>query len=190
MTQHKTSYAVIDIYHITSPAVALEMVVSQTFRSHYNFRSYDGGMNFCGVLGRVPNTQPVGSGARLHCKWDGLVSEPLSPESYDYHTPNVLFDFNGSGEYCRNNDPRYFLPYGSMIQVSGVECDPSALHDYYLSRSPFFRKSMYRFRSKEYQCAELQSLLDYYNEQCAAGGVKLEIQRGPPTFTRGGGFFG
>lgn len=71
-------------------------------------------MNLLGVLGETSNTCPLERGAELICTWTGLVSDPVRYDEYGVHTPNVLFDFNGSGPHHSNNDPRYFLPIGSQ----------------------------------------------------------------------------
>lgn len=116
MTRYATFIRSINLRRITSPSIALEVIASGVFRSLNDVAPYDGGMNFFGVLGKTPNTQPK-KGARMHCKWYGPVSIPLPYGSHDYHAPNVLFDFNGSGQHYQDNDPRYFLPYGSTIQL-------------------------------------------------------------------------
>jgi hypothetical protein len=100
------------IIHITSPDRALNIINLGCYLTKNNPGHYDAGMNFLGVLGEYPNTQPT-RGAKIHCEWNGAVSAPLEYDSYNYHDPNVLFDFNGSGNHFPNNDPRYFLPYGS-----------------------------------------------------------------------------
>lgn len=64
----------------------------------------------------------------MHCTWNGKVSIPLRYDVHEHDTPNVLFDFNGSGDHFPNNDPRYFLPYGSEnLKIDIVECDSSTL---------------------------------------------------------------
>lgn len=189
MTRHATYQRSVDLVHITSPEVGMEMIASGAYRSFNNFGHYDGGMNFCGVLGQVPNTHPKGQGARLHCKWDGPVSVPLPPAAYDYHTPNVLFDFNGSGQHYQNKDPRYFLPYGSAVQVLKLECDPMQLEDYYLSRSRWWKKVRFKYGSTAYRRKQLQSLLDYCNQKCAEGFVHIRVERGHPTVSDCGEFF-
>lgn len=102
----------INLVHITSPDRALNIIHSRSYFSKKSSKSYDAGMNFLGVLGEYANTQPI-RGAKIHCEWKGAVSKPLPYTAYDCHTPNVLFDFNGSGVHFTNNDPRYFLPYNS-----------------------------------------------------------------------------
>lgn len=100
--------------HITSPARALNIISTGYYLTKNNPGHYDAGMNFLGILGEYSNTQPT-RGARIHCEWNGKVSNPLRYDAAanSYHQPNVLFDFNGSDNHFPNNDPRYFLPYGS-----------------------------------------------------------------------------
>lgn len=107
MNHHTTN-----IIHITSPENALAIVSDKAYSTHENLGHYDAGMNFLGVLGEYDNTQPT-RGARIYCEWLGRVSSPLPHDELNHHTPDILFDFNGSGNHHPNNDPRYFLPYGS-----------------------------------------------------------------------------
>lgn len=117
----------IKLTHTTSLHVALKIVSKREYRTNNNDRHYDAGMNFLGVLGEYHNTQPT-RGAKLHCEWNGKYSSPLKPDAYKYHTPNELFDFNGSGKHFPNNDPRYFLPYGSQNLVV-VKIEPENNYD-------------------------------------------------------------
>lgn len=116
----------IKLIHITSPENALSMISEGAYCTGNNPGHYDAGMNFLGVLGEYKNTQPKKRGALVHCEWHGKVSAPFSYDQYNYHTPDILFDFNGSGLHYRNNDPRYFLPYGSSgLIVKEVELEKS-----------------------------------------------------------------
>ncbi|MFV7511485.1 hypothetical protein ACNPM2_03720 [Stenotrophomonas geniculata] len=188
MTSHKTYIGSKSIYHICNARAAAEMIITGSYRS--NKIGYDGGMNFCGVLGPVGNTWPRGRGARLHCKWEGLISVPLPYEAHDYSTPNVLYDFNGSGNHHQNNDPRWFLPYGSTVVITGLECEPERLEEYYLQRSGLIRSWKYRLASPQKRLDYLKSFHEFLNKQCGEGGKKLRIEKGDPTFSNGGDFFG
>jgi hypothetical protein len=107
----------INLIRITSPILALKIFKDKAYFQSHPQGHYDAGMNFLGVLGQNSNTQPTKVGAKVYFEWDNSkpnsVSPPLPPSVTSHHTPNVLFDFNGSGEHETNNDPRYFLPYGS-----------------------------------------------------------------------------
>lgn len=190
MTSHKTHHGSVAIYHECNPGSAAEMIITGVFRTFNNVGGYDGGMNFCGVLGLVPNTQPVGEGAKLHCLWIGPISESLPPASYNYSTPNILYDFNGSGNHYQNNDPRWFLPYGSVIVIKGIECNPSALEVYYLSHSKWLWRSMYKISNPAKRKRLLQEFYDHLNDLCSAERRTLRIERGHPTRSNGGEFFG
>tara|TARA_R110001583_G_scaffold30529_1_gene105523 strand:+ start:1022 stop:1549 length:528 start_codon:yes stop_codon:yes gene_type:complete len=112
-----------DLIHITSPERALNIISKGAYITDNNPGHYDAGMNFLGVLGEYPNTQPT-RGAKVHFKWHGKVSNPLPYDAYKYHDPNILFDFNGSGHHHPNNDPRYFLPYQSTgLVVKKIELE-------------------------------------------------------------------
>lgn len=102
-----------DIIHITSPENALSIIIKKAYTTYNNPGHYDAGMNFLGILGEHNNTHPTSRGSKIHCEWLGKVSCPLPYNATSYHTPNILFDFNGSGYHYPNNDPRYFLPYDS-----------------------------------------------------------------------------
>jgi len=110
--------------HITSPENALSIIYRKAYLTENNTGHYDAGMNFLGTLGEYKNTQPKKRGSKIHCEWHGITSQPLPFDSYNYHTPNILFDFNGSGNHHPNNDPRYFLPYGSTgLIVKKIELE-------------------------------------------------------------------
>lgn len=111
------------LIHITGPYSALRIMSQRAYASKKNYGSYDAGMNFLGILGEYENTQPK-RGVRIHCEWKGAVSSPLQHDEFNCHTPNTLFDFNGSGNHFPNNDPRYFLPYGSSgLIINKIELE-------------------------------------------------------------------
>lgn len=78
-----------------------------------SLNGYDGGMNFLGVLGEVPNHQLHDRDVVISCEWSGKISPPLHHEAGRPYEPNILYDYNGSGFHFPNNDPRYILPIGS-----------------------------------------------------------------------------
>lgn len=43
----------------------------------------------------------------------GEISEPRDTYDIAGMKPNILYDFNGSGQHFDNPDPRYLLPVGS-----------------------------------------------------------------------------
>ena len=54
-----------DLIHITSPERALNIISKGAYITDNNPGHYDAGMNFLGVLGEYPNTQPT-RGAKVH----------------------------------------------------------------------------------------------------------------------------
>jgi len=144
---------------------------------------YDAGMNFLGVLGEYANTQPT-RGSKIYLKWHGKVSDPLPYYSYNYHTPNILFDFNGSGNHYPNNDPRYFLPYGSTgLVVKKIELegwfDEEDLVEWWLQ----FKGRLYSFFHdfkvlKPYLVKRALEHLREVNEKLALDEVTISIKWG------------
>jgi hypothetical protein len=76
--------------HITSVSNALLIAETGVFHSGCKAQSYDGGMNFLGVLGENSNTQPRERGAELLCSWIGKVSAPLLWDEPVTHEENKL----------------------------------------------------------------------------------------------------
>lgn len=112
----------LEIFHITSPFKAINIAEKRRYKSLNEYGGYDAGMNFIGELGEYRNTQPKGRGAKLHVIWRGEISDPVQFDECNCNRPNVLYDYNGSGEHFPNNDPRYFLPYGSSgLRVTKIE---------------------------------------------------------------------
>lgn len=172
----------VQLTHITSPENALRMIAMKSYRSYRNPGSYDAGMNFLGILGEYPNTQPT-RGARMTCEWLGSVSQPLRYDVYNYHTPNVLFDFNGSGKHFRNNDPRYFLPYGSKgLIVKRIELEDNYDRDSSIEWWVTFLGNIYPYlyKTRLFQEHLLRGVLNHLretNEKLACQQVAISVQR-------------
>lgn len=173
------------LIHITSPENALSILRLKSYFSNNNTGHYDAGMNFLGVLGEYSNTQPT-RGAEIHCEWGGDVSEPLPPYANSYHTPNKLFDFNGSGNHYTNNDPRYFLPYGSGdLVVKKIVLESGFNKASLVERWAQFKGGIYAFLHRHdlaFNWLLKQALknLDDVNEQLASKKVTISVQRGVP----------
>lgn len=169
---------VTNLRHITGPRVALLIATSEEFRSFHSASSYDGGANFLGVRGETSNTQPLLRGATLICSWTGQVSVPVRYDAYDVHTPNVLFDFNGSGAHFPNNDPRYFLPYGSkglVLNAIHFDNDKALLEGWcYLRGGPYawaYKHKRFHKLLRTLACREVGKL----NAACKAGSICLTV---------------
>ena len=67
--------------------------------------------------------------------------------------PNILYDYNGSGEHFQNNDPRYLLPIGSNgLLLNKIEfLDSEAEKDFWLSRQNFLAKLFFKLKSRKRQ---------------------------------------
>jgi hypothetical protein len=170
---------VVNLTHITWPLAALKIATTHTFLSPHNPGGYDGGMNFLGMLGEAGNTQPSGRGATLVCSWMGKVSAPLPHDAYGASTPDVLYDFNGSGEHFANNDPRYFLPFDSAgLVLDEVHFDS---YDALLEGWCYLRGGLYAwlyekglFRSLLLQRARKD--VAKLNGNCRRGVIQLAVQ--------------
>ena len=143
----------INLTRITSPVLALKMFKEKAYFQSYPQGHYDAGMNFLGVLGQNSNTQPTKRGAKVYFDWDNTtpssVSPPLAPSVTKHHTPNVLFDFNGSGNHFPNNDPRYFLPYGSNgLILKKIELEPNYDELQIVKEWCDFEKGLYPYLNK------------------------------------------
>lgn len=180
MTKHSTSYKTVgNLRHITSVHNAMSIAVNKTYQNGMNVGHYDGGLNILGVLGEYPNTQPVGRGAELIFSWSGLVSEPLPHDAYDCFSPNVLFDFNGSGDFYKNNDPRYFLPIGSKgISLDYILInDVQSLIELIACKSGGVKRKV--MEKNWFYMPWLQPIFDQVrdiNLDCARGKIKIEIK--------------
>lgn len=164
--------------HITSVSNALSIAKTRIFQSNGAAQSYDGGMNFLGVLGEYSNTQPVARGAELICSWSGKVSAPLKWDRPIQHKADELLDFNGSGNFHQNNDPRYLLPIGSV----GLRIDRIVIHDFKalvnvaLAKESATHRFLYRrgwVRTSSLDAALLK--LEDLNSECARGQITICI---------------
>ncbi|MEL0639067.1 hypothetical protein V6260_00410 [Pseudoalteromonas aliena] len=173
----------INLIHITSPDRALNIIHNRSYYTKKPFKNYDAGMNFLGVLGEYANTQPT-RGSKIHCEWSGAVSEPLTYDAYDYHTPNILFDFNGSGVHFPNNDPRYFLPYNSgNLVIKRIELedkfDEEALIEKWLEIKggayPYLQKIKFL---KKYLLKNALRYLQDINKKLASEEVTISVKYG------------
>lgn len=174
---------VTNLKHITSPLQALKIAQQQEFRSFQNPRHYDAGANFLGVLGLNPNTCPAADGATLICTWVGEVSLPLPWSDRDVFNPGVLFDFNGSGPHFQNNDPRYFLPYGSTGLILNEVQIPS--ENDLLDAWSMFENKMVRWVAdrgwfRSLRLARAHRGLKQINDACSRAEIKLAVRRAFP----------
>lgn len=175
----------IPLIHITSPENALSIVHKKSYLSMKTPGSYDAGMNFLGVLGESGNTRPT-RGAEIHCEWHGNVSAPLPFNAGNPQTKNLLFDFNGSGKYHINTDPRYFLCYGSThLIVKKIvlekEFNQASLVQWYALFKggifPFLHRYKFCFT---YLLKRAINDLSTVNKQLTSQNVTISIQRGNP----------
>lgn len=172
-----------NLIHITSPDRALNIIFNGSYFTNKPFKNYDAGMNFLGELGEYANTQPT-RGSKIHCEWHGSVSKPLPYDAYDYHTPNVLFDFNGSGEHFPNNDPRYFLPYGSEnLVIKSIELedqfDEEALIEKWLEINGGFYSYLPKVKFlKKHFLKQALNYLKEVNNKLSSEVVTISVQYG------------
>lgn len=89
------------------------LIANHRFETPFQITEYDGGMNFLGLLGEVPVHELGNRSATLCFEWKGEISEPRDTYDIVGMKPNILYDFNGSGQHFDNPDPRYLLPVGS-----------------------------------------------------------------------------
>lgn len=89
------------------------IIENRRFDTPWAITEYDGGMNFLGTLGEVPVHELKNRSATLCFEWMGEISEPRDTYDIAGMKPNILYDFNGSGQHFDNPDPRYLLPVGS-----------------------------------------------------------------------------
>ena len=180
---HPTQTLIISsLRHRLYPWVALVVSTSGIFHTGGRGKNYDAGANFLGVLGQQANHQIDDRTATLVCKWSGLVTCPLPYDANDVHTPNVLHDFNGSGDHFSNNDPRYFLPNESSgLVLEGIEFDndDELLKGWCLSRNRFFHwlyglKNRPKWITRRLLLAAKHQVKDI-NAACKAGKITLRI---------------
>jgi len=138
-------------------------------------------MNFLGSLGEYQNTQPRARGAKIHFVWEGEVSSPVPFDEYGCDKPNLLYDFNGSGEHYLNNDPRYFLPYrseGLKVQYIEFDNDEVFLEGWVQFKKGlaqlFYNKGLF----KKYLRVAAFRYREKLEEDAATGNIKISIQRG------------
>lgn len=169
--------------HITSPLHALKIVQQREFRSLQNPGHYDAGANFLGVLGLHPNTCPAAKGATLTCTWVGEVSPPLPWSDRDVFTPDVLFDFNGSGRNFQNNDPRYFLPYGStglILTEVQIPDEEELLFAWNTLENKIVSWICEREWFRSQRLARASCGLKQINDACSRAEIKLAVRRALP----------
>lgn len=180
MTHKTTIKKISNLRHITYARTGF-LIAQHGFWSNFDLGHYDAGANFLGVLGEQDNTHPEGKGATLFCTWDGEVSDPLPYDSYHTDKPNVLYDFNGSGPHFENQDPRYFLPYGSkglILNRIDFDSEEALLYGYcYLRGAPY--SDLYeRGERHDAMLAEAKAYRDKLNAQCNDGKIMLSVNRG------------
>jgi hypothetical protein len=165
--------------HITSVSNALLIAETGVFHSGCKAQSYDGGMNFLGVLGENSNTQPRERGAELLCSWIGKVSAPLLWDEPVTHEENKLLDFNGSGNFRQNNDPRYLLPVGSVgLRIDRIVIhDLNALVDDAMSKASAVDRFLYQHGwLRTFSLDTVFRKLAELNCKCARGKVTISVQ--------------
>ncbi|SMY34016.1 hypothetical protein [Photobacterium andalusiense] len=170
----------VELIHITSVKIAFDILESTRYKSMYEYGGYDGGMNFLGVLGENANTQPRARGVRLHFIWGGEVSEPVSYDAYGCNNANVLYDFNGSGNHFRNNDPRYFLPYrseGLTVEKLEIDSDQALLEGWCEYKGGIIKKlfSIKLFHS--YLMSKAKEHVLQLNKKIERRDIKISIRR-------------
>lgn len=174
----------IKLNRITSPVIAMKMIKERTHFANYDDGHYDAGMNFLGTLGENSNTYPTARGAIVEFEWEGNVSQPLKPSCTTHHTPNVLYDFNGSGEHFQNNDPRYFLPYGSDgLIIKKVTLEKKYNKQEIVSDWCNYKKGMYGVLSKvPFMQNKMFSLfmndLEKINENLLSETITISVRQG------------
>ena len=118
------------------------IIDNRRFDTPWSISNYDGGMNFLGTLG-VPVHQISDRSATLCFEWKGEVSIPRSTYDIADMKPNVLYDFNGSGQHFDNPDPRYLLPIGStglILKHVVIDDEDELLRIWCLRRNIYRRK--------------------------------------------------
>lgn len=162
--------------HITSVFNAFRIAEGREFHSSGSAQSYDGGMNFLGILGEQRNTAPAERGAELVCSWGGDVSDPLHWDVPYKRTPGTLLDYNGSGDVYQNNDPRYLLTVGSagLIVNEVVVHDQKDLIDMVMGEAGGLKRLFYRLFSSRLEGKAVNRLQEL-NRRCADGQVTLQI---------------
>lgn len=177
-----TNRVVPKLRHRLYPRLAFVVATSSVFHTGGHGKNYDAGANFLGVLGQQANHQIDDRTATLVCTWSGLVTDPLPYDARDVHTPDVLHDFDGSGNHFGNNDPRYFLPNGSSgLVLEGIEFDSD---DELLKGWCLFRKGvacwLYTLKNRPewitscLLCAAKRQVTSI-NSACKTGKIKLRI---------------
>ena len=119
------------------------IIDNRRFDTPWSISNYDGGMNFLGTLGEVPVHQISDRSATLCFEWKGEVSIPRSTYDIADMKPNVLYDFNGSGQHFDNPDPHYLLPVGStglILKHVVIDNEDELLRIWCLRRNIYRRK--------------------------------------------------
>lgn len=171
-----------NLRHRTYPRLAFIVATSGVFHTGGHDKNYDAGANFLGVLGQKANHQIGDRTATLVCTWCGSVTNPLPYDAYDVHTPDVLHDFDGSGNHFDNEDPRYFLPNGSSgLVLEGIEFDGNSelLEGWCLFRSGVFSCLFNLAKRPEWVTRCLlfaaKRQVTAINSACKAGKIRLRI---------------
>lgn len=154
----------VELIHITSLCSALSIISSRAYLTENPIGNYDAGMNFLGKLGEYKNTRPSVRGVKMHCEWNGNISEPLPYDAYNCDTANKLFDFNGSGKYFKNNDPRYFLPYNSEgLVVKRIELEKKYDEELLIKDWCYYKGgfTLFFYKLKIFKAILLKRTLDY-----------------------------
>jgi len=162
---------IINLRHKTTAIQALRIAVSRQFICEGRTpRHYDAGMNFLGDLGQVPNHHLDQKNVTLICTWAGAVSAPMPWEILSGRRPNVMCDYNGSGNHFQNNDPRYLLPMGSTgLLVNRIEyTEESCMTDAWLDLRG------YRY-FRQLRTWYAKNAIMALNAECAAGSVVLSV---------------
>jgi hypothetical protein len=162
---------VMNIRHKTTPQAALKIAICRQFYcAGRTPLHYDYGMNFLGCLGEVNNHQLYEKTAILVCTWNGKVSVPLPYDALSGRQPNLLCDYDGSGNHFSNKDPRYLLPLGSHgLILNSIEYkdEPEMLEAWLnLKNYKWFLKWRY---------GQARKAIEDLNAQCAKGTVKLQV---------------
>ncbi len=156
-------------------------ITNQRFDTPFDVGNYDGGLNFLGVLGQVKVHEIENRTATLCFEWKGAVSEPKAKDDYKDLKPNVLYDFNGSGNHFDNPDPRYLLPVGSsgLILKSIVIDDENELLRHWLLRKGFYYRTYQWIKKmpliRNYLLSKAWHEIYELNKLCRAGTFVISI---------------
>lgn len=103
---------------------ALQIFRDKCFYSPWELGERDGGMNFLGIQGEQKVHELHFRTATLLFEWQGDISPPMREKDYPNVKPNILYDFNGSGNHFPDPEPRYLLPIGSKgLILKSIQID-------------------------------------------------------------------